>query len=464
VVAAGLTSQFTAIGSYNDGTTADLSGQVAWVSADPAVAIVSATGVATGVAIGTTQITAAFDGVISPPVTFTVTAAVAVSLAVTPTTVSLTRSGQSQLTAMLTLSDATRRDVTNLATWQSSDASRVTVSAAGRVAAVHSGTVTISAVFGGLTSPPATVTAAVGPVVTTTLPRDTEIAIRATTPIIVGFDQALTTATLTTQTANGPCTGSLQLSSDGFASCVGFTSTPPSFTAGNTMVTVQPGALVAGATYQLRVLATVTNTAGDTGVAFTQAGGFTTKDTSGCASGLVISQVYGGGGQGNSAFNRDFVELHNAGSTAVSLADYALHYAVTNSATWQVIALPAVTIPAGRYFLIAEGTTSGTGAQLPLPDASGTVILQAGSGKVALSPSALLLPAVQCPLSDTYDMVGYGGSNCSEGTATATLGNATAAVRKNGGCTDADANLADFDVRVPTPRNGITTPLICPCP
>ena len=463
-VAAGLTSQLRATGSYNDGTTADLSGQVTWGVADPTVATVSPLGLATGVAIGTTQITAAFGEVVSPPATFTVTAAVAVALQLSPATVSLTRGGLGQLTATLTSSDATRRDVSTTATWRSDDPSRVTVSGAGQVAAVHSGTVVISAVFGELTAT-ATVTAAVGPVVTTTLPRNTEIGIRATTPIIVGFDQVLTTATLTTQTTDGACTGSLQLSSDGFASCVGFTSATPSFSAGNTMATVQPAAaLAAGATYQIRVLDTVANEVGDTGLAFTLASGFTTTDASGCANRLVISQVYGGGGLNGSAFDRDFIELHNGGPTAINLADYALHYALTSSSAWQVVALPAVTIPAGRYFLIAEGIPNGGGAPLPVPDASGNVVLQIGSGKVALSPSAISLPAVQCPLSETYDIVGYGAANCAEGTAVPTLGTGTAAVRKGAGCADTDGNLADFDVGVPTPRNGITTPVICACP
>src|SRR6266851_5804261 len=51
-IALGTTTQLTATGSYSDGTKKDLSSQVTWASATPAVATVPA-GLATSVTVGT---------------------------------------------------------------------------------------------------------------------------------------------------------------------------------------------------------------------------------------------------------------------------------------------------------------------------------------------------------------------------------------------------------------------------
>ena len=73
-LAIGATQQFTATGTYSDGSTADITSQVTWVSSDTGVATIDAAGLATGVAAGTTDITASLSGVTSPAVTLTVVA------------------------------------------------------------------------------------------------------------------------------------------------------------------------------------------------------------------------------------------------------------------------------------------------------------------------------------------------------------------------------------------------------
>ena len=74
-IANGLTQQFTATGTYADGSTADLTNLVTWASSTPSIATISSTGLAQSLATGTTNITAALDGVTSPNDTLTVTAA-----------------------------------------------------------------------------------------------------------------------------------------------------------------------------------------------------------------------------------------------------------------------------------------------------------------------------------------------------------------------------------------------------
>ena len=48
---------------------------------------------------------------------------------------------------------------------------------------------------------------------------------------------------------------------------------------------------------------------------------------------IVISQVYGGGGNSGATYKQDFIELFNRGTSPASLAGWSLQYA---SATAQV--------------------------------------------------------------------------------------------------------------------------------
>ena len=65
-LAVGVSAQFTAVGTFTDGSTQNITNGVAWASATPSVAAISGTGVASGVAVGTSQITASLPGVTSP--------------------------------------------------------------------------------------------------------------------------------------------------------------------------------------------------------------------------------------------------------------------------------------------------------------------------------------------------------------------------------------------------------------
>ena len=72
-IAAGLTQQFTATGTYSDATTANLTGSVTWASSNTAAATINSSGLATGVAAGTSTISATL-GAVSGSTTLTVTA------------------------------------------------------------------------------------------------------------------------------------------------------------------------------------------------------------------------------------------------------------------------------------------------------------------------------------------------------------------------------------------------------
>ena len=73
------------------------------------------------------------------------------------------------------------------------------------------------------------------------------------------------------------------------------------------------------------------------------------------SSGIVISQVYGGGGNSGATIKNDFVEIFNAGSAEVDIGDWSVQYASVTGTSWQVTKIPAGTkLGAGRYLLIGQ--------------------------------------------------------------------------------------------------------------
>ncbi len=175
---------------------------------------------------------------------------------------------------------------------------------------------------------------------------------------------------------------------------------------------------------------------------------------------VVISQVYGGGGNADATLTHDFVELFNRGTTSVSLSNWSVQYISSNgSGTWAVQTLSGVIAPGG-YYLVQLAQGAGGSVPLPTPDASGTIAMAAGAGKVALRTSTAAFTG-GCPVG-AVDLVGYGTASCFEGAGpTAALSNTTAALRKRGGCFDSDHNNIDFAVGGPVPRNTASPTVSC---
>ena len=83
-IAVGATQQFTATGTYSDGSTKDLTSQVTWASSATAVATINSSGLASGVSAGSTTITVT-SGSVSGTTTLTVnTAALTITTASLP--------------------------------------------------------------------------------------------------------------------------------------------------------------------------------------------------------------------------------------------------------------------------------------------------------------------------------------------------------------------------------------------
>src|SRR6266513_457281 len=146
---------------------------------------------------------------------------------------------------------------------------------------------------------------------------------------------------------------------------------------------------------------------------------FAPAPIAGVSNTVVISQIYGGGGNAGSTFKNDFIELYNRGAVAVSLNGWSVQYASAAGNFTQVTALGNFNLQPGQYFLVQEAVGAGGTVNLPPPDATGTIPMSATAGKIALVSSTVALGNTGCPINPAVvvDLVGYGtGTTCVEGT------------------------------------------------
>ena len=165
---------------------------------------------------------------------------------------------------------------------------------------------------------------------------------------------------------------------------------------------------------------------------------------------VVVSEVYGGGGNSGATWTNDFVELYNAGTAPVDLTGWTVQYASASGTSWQATPLSG-SIQPGTHYLVQEAQGSGGAESLPAPDAAGGIAMSGSSGKVALvSGSATLACGTTChAAAGVRDFVGYGSANDFEGFAAAPgLTNETSDSR---GGADTDDNAADFSAGSPSP-------------
>jgi uncharacterized protein (TIGR03437 family) len=177
-------------------------------------------------------------------------------------------------------------------------------------------------------------------------------------------------------------------------------------------------------------------------------------------SNIVISQVYGGGGNTGATLRNDFVELFNRGNAPVNISDWTVQYASASGSSWDRAILGGAIQP-GQYYLIQLAPGNGGSAALPPADATGGLSLSATSGKVALVSNSTVLTGTSPSGSQIVDFVGYGEANASENRPAPALTNTTAAMRRSGGCVDTNNNQLDFTIGPPSPHN--TRSASAPC-
>lgn len=178
---------------------------------------------------------------------------------------------------------------------------------------------------------------------------------------------------------------------------------------------------------------------------------------------IVVSQVFGGGGNTGAPYTNDFVELYNRGTDPASVAGWSVQYASAtgtgNFAANGVTALPSMMLQPGQYLLV-QLAGGANGVPLPTPDATGTTNMSATAGKVVVVTSTTGLacnggstPCSPEQLALIRDLVGYGGANFFEGTPAPAGSNTTAVLRAGNGAVDTDNNGSDFVSGPPNPRN-----------
>ncbi len=244
----GTTQQFTAIGSYSDGSIQDLTGSATWVSSNPSVATITAGGLASGVAQGTSQINATFGGV-TGSTSLTVGPATLLSIAVTPANPSIAKGTTQQFSATGSYSDGSTQDLTNGVSWSSSNLSVATITSDGLANGGAQGAAQISASSGVTGSTTLTVaTAALVSIAITpanpSIPKGTTQQFTATGTYTDGSTQNLTSSAtwassspaVATISAAGLATGAAQGTSQISATSGGVT--------GSTTLTVGPALLL----------------------------------------------------------------------------------------------------------------------------------------------------------------------------------------------------------------------------
>ncbi|HEY3530121.1 MAG TPA: ExeM/NucH family extracellular endonuclease, partial [Nocardioides sp.] len=174
--------------------------------------------------------------------------------------------------------------------------------------------------------------------------------------------------------------------------------------------------------------------------------------------GLVINEVYGGGGNSGATLTNDFVELKNTGSATVSLGGMRLEYRSatgTGDAGSGITPLPDVDLPPGESFLVQEAKGAGGTQSLPAPDATGTIAMGSSGGQVYLVKASATDPFdpgtgnIDNP--DVVDFVGWGSTTTSYETAHGPASSNTTSVARNAAGDDTNNNSADFTAGAPTP-------------
>ena len=176
---------------------------------------------------------------------------------------------------------------------------------------------------------------------------------------------------------------------------------------------------------------------------------------------LVISQLYGGGGNAGAPLTHDYVEIYNPTAISFNLTGWSLQYASATGTSWTNKQPLGGSIAPGEYFMVQLGGTNGSSLPL-LPNITGDINMSATTGKIALVSNSISLSG-SCPNGvdpDIVDFVGYGTSaTCFEGASRAPApSNTNALFRKFDGAQDTNQNGDDFQTGAPNPRR--TAPVV----
>lgn len=179
---------------------------------------------------------------------------------------------------------------------------------------------------------------------------------------------------------------------------------------------------------------------------------------------IVISEIYGGGGNSGATLKNDYIVLKNIGSSTASLTGATIQYAPAAGAFTQYHTLPNITLNPGQTYLIQEATGGGGTVDLPTPDFIATTVINfngspnpsvgigiaVNSGKIVLAHNATQVTGPTA--ANVVDFVGYGSAaDQYEGSGPAPAPTTTTAIKRVSG--DTNDNTVDFTIGAAAPIN-----------
>lgn len=146
-LAAGMTMQLSATGTYSNGSTSNLTSQVTWKTSDSTIASISSSGLLTALKQGSVSVMAT-TGTVTGSATISVGQPILTSITVTAPSSAVALGVSEQLTAKGTYSDQSTQTLTSQVTWQTSDNAVATIGASGLLSGLKVGAVNVTAMMG----------------------------------------------------------------------------------------------------------------------------------------------------------------------------------------------------------------------------------------------------------------------------------------------------------------------------
>jgi phosphatidylserine/phosphatidylglycerophosphate/cardiolipin synthase-like enzyme len=121
---------------------------------------------------------------------------------------------------------------------------------------------------------------------------------------------------------------------------------------------------------------------------------------------IVISEVYGGGGNSGSTWKNDFVELYNPTNAPVNVTGWSVQYASAAGLFGNFKTYLSGVIQPKSFFLVQESQGAGGTKDLPTPDVVGVLMMSGTAGKIVLARDTLTIAGPTD--ASVVDFVGYG--------------------------------------------------------
>jgi len=200
------------------------------------------------------------------------------------------------------------------------------------------------------------------PTISSVSPTNNSINNSPDTTIAVTFSEAMSTGTISTNTADTSCSGSFQLSANSFTSCIKMTTAPTASNSGKTFSATPSDNLSGITSYKLKITTSVTNTSSNSlASAYISDGFFTAPSGSGIIRGSV--KQYNGSVLSDVTVSYAVSGINFANTTSDSSGDYSKStlnngaYTLSYSKDGYLTAIQSATIATTNQTLVAASQT-----------------------------------------------------------------------------------------------------------